>query len=227
LSNHRPRLLRRRTLATVAVVAIGAAVGSIGTAGSAVAADGQYIAQYADAFFQRHGAELHLAPGRIDDSGTISEVLEASIHQESCEGRFLVVVDLTATADAGDIPGVEVDARAGHAAVAGTFTFAGDVTFTPAGRGCKAPVDGAAVTSPLTTDVTLDVSWANERGSVPVVYSGGDCGGDGICYYRDARSTGSASSDFFGSASGRTTDAFFFEGTYSASSADVARIPSR
>lgn len=230
MTHRHPR--RRRRLA--GSIALCTTAGSLAFAGSVAAQDGiagepntdQYVAEYADARFEKRGTELQLAPGVIDDRGAITEVLEASVYQQTCQGRFLVTIDVSASAAAPDLEGVEVAARAGYAKVEGTFTLTGDVTLTPAGRGCQFPIEEAATTAPLTTDVAVSAYWKNLRGSVPVVYSGSDCGGDGICYYRDARAHASWSSDFIGDASARSSSAFFFEGTYSVSSAALALVPS-
>ncbi len=129
------------------------------------------------------------------------------------------------SAEAADIPGLEVDARGGQAAVSGTFTLDGTVTITPAGRRCRTPIESAATTAPLTTDLTVEATWANRRRSAPVEYSGADCGGNGICYYRDARSHAAWASDFIGCNSTRSTSGFLFEGVYPVESAALAVVP--
>lgn len=218
---------RSHRIRVAAVVAFGAAAGSLGMTGSAGAqTSDQYVAEYADAEYVRRGTTLRLAPGEIDDQGTVTEVLEASVLQTSCEGRFLVTIDVSAAAEAADIAGVEVDARAGVASVEGTFTLSGELTITPTtGRRCANPIPSAATTAPLSTDVTVDATWANLRRSVPITYSGSDCGGDGVCYYRDARARATWSSDIIGSANGRSSSGYFFEGIYSASDAALAQVP--
>lgn len=223
--SHPPTRSRRRQI--VALVAAGTVAGSLTMASSAGAqTDDQYIAEYADALFQRSGTTLRIAPGEIHDQGTITEVLEASVVQEACEGRFLITVDVSVVAEAPDIPGVEVDARAGVASVSGTFTLTGEVTITPTtGRRCATPNESAATTAPLSTDITVDATWVNLKGSIPVTYSGADCGGDGVCYYRDATARATWASDFIGSANAMSTSGFFFEGIYSAGDASLARIP--
>lgn len=225
----------RRVRRAAILSAAGLAAGLLGTASSAMAEDGapapaaldQYVAQYADGTFSRGGTELNVAPGVIDDQGVVTEVLTASVHQQSCQGRFLITVDASGSSEAADIEGVELGARGGYAAVSATVTLTGEVTITPAGKRCESPNDAAATTAPLSTDITIDATWSNMRGSVPVVYGGAECGGDGICYYRDASAKASWSSDFIGEfGSTRSTSAFFFEGTYSAGSAALAQIPS-
>jgi hypothetical protein len=212
---------------TVVVAGVSAAVGIGGAAHAQAppAAGDQYVASYADGVFIKRGMTLHLAPGVIDDRGTVSEVLEASVHSESCEGRFLITVDVSTSASAPDLDGVAPDARGGMASVAGTYALTGTVTITPAGRRCASPNEAAATTAPLTADVAVDATWRNARDSKPIVYSGNDCGGDGICYYRDASGRASWDSPFIGSATTRSESAFFFEGTYSAESAALAQIP--
>jgi hypothetical protein len=236
MSNHSSTLSsgrrgRRRQLVMASV--LGLTAGVLATASSAAAEDSppvghdQYIAQYADGTFSRGGTELKVAPGLVDDQGVISEVLTASVHQQSCQGRFLITVDASGSSEAADLEGVVVDARGGSAAVSATLTLTGDVTITPAGRRCESPNDAAATTAPLTTDVTIDATWTNLRGSVPVVYGGAECGGDGVCYYRDATAKASWSSDFIGEfGSTKSPSGFFFEGTYSAGTAALAQIPS-
>lgn len=221
------RRSRRRTYVAAALAVVGVAAAG-GTSAHAQGDEGgdEFIAAYADAVFIKRDTTLHLAPGALADQGDVSEVLVATLEQESCQGRFLVTVDLATSLAAPDIDGVEVDALGGWALVDGTFPLEGTVTLTPAGRGCAAPLADAAVVSPLTTDVTVTATWANLRGSRPVVYSGADCGGDGVCYYRDASAKASWANDFVGDASARSTSAFLFEGTYSASSAALAVVPS-
>jgi len=187
----------------------------------------QFISEYADATFARRGTELHVAPGWISDGGQITEVLEARLTKVTCGGGYQIVSDVTLSAESEDLPEVEVDALAGFASVHGVFTFTGEVSLIPAGAGCVAPDEAAAVTTELVSDVTLDVEWRNLRGSVPVVYSGDDCGGDGICYYRDASARGAWASAFLGDGSGRSQSGFFFQGTYNiAEGRAVARRPS-
>ena len=207
---NRPRH-RTRVAALVAGI-VGAA--ALGFGGSARAQAGVYNAEYADAQFQRRATELHVAPGEIDDQGTISEVLEASIHQEKCQRQSIVTIDVSTAIEAADLPGVEVASRDGSASVSGMFTLTGEMTTTPAGRGCATPMEDQTTTTPITIDLQLDARWKNLAGSVPIIYSGEDCGGTGVCYYRDARARGTWSADLITSGSVRSTSGFLFEGTY-------------
>ena len=225
MTNTPPRKLRRRVLGAAAVAAVtSGVVGATPT--RAQEESDQYVAEYADAVFTSRNGEVHLAPGEINDQGTITEVLEASIYQQSCEGRFLIEVDVSTSVEADDLPDVTVESRAGFAKVRGTFTFTGELTITPAGgRNCSRPNFESSTTAPLTTDVNIKAKWENQRRSVPIIYSGEECGGDGVCYYRDARAEARWSSDFLGRDSDRSTSGFFWEGTYSAESATLARVP--
>lgn len=174
---------------------------------------GVYVAQYADATFARRGTELRVAPGQIDDNGVAGEELEIDLTETTCSARTLTTTTVSARLAAPEIEGVEVAARAGAAEVFGTYMLTGARTTVPAGRNCAAPVAGAEVTVPVEFPVTLDVGWRNERGSVPEVYSGTDCGGDGVCYSRDAKARATWSTSA-GSRQGSSTSGFFFEGTY-------------
>jgi hypothetical protein len=218
-ASDRLRLIRRylgRTLAAAALVGGVIGVGNTATAKTnqdELPAD-QFIAQYADAHFSKRGTGLDVAPGWEWNGQERVEVLEARLHKETCGGGYQIVSDVKATKRAADLEGVHIDALAGHAAVHGRFRFVGTVSIVPAGPGCVAPKKKAAVTTKLVSDVILDVEWRNQRGSTPVVYSGKDCGGDGICYYRDARANGAWSSAFIGDGAGRSRSGYFWQGTY-------------
>ena len=218
-ASDRLRRIRRylgRTLAVTALVGGVIGVGNTATAKTnqeELPAD-QFIAQYANAHFSRSGTGLDVAPGWEWNGQKLVEVLEARLHKKTCGGGYQIVSEVKAKKRAADLEGVEIDALAGHAAVHGTFTFVGTVSIVPAGPGCVAPKKKAAVTTKLVSRVTLDVEWHNQRGSAPVVYSGKDCGGDGICYYRDARANGAWSSAFIGDGAGRSRSGYFWQGTY-------------
>ncbi len=177
-------------------------------------AEPTFVSEYADATFTRGTTVLRLAPGEIDDSGAVSDVLAVSVTKSACADNLLVETEASALLEAPEIAGLVVDARAGQASIAGDVSLVGTVTVTPAGRRCATPDRALSVVSPLTTSVTVSASWRNQRNSVPVIYSGADCGGDGLCYYRDASARATWSSPFIGSASASTNNAFFFEGTY-------------
>ena len=181
----------------------------------------QFIAQYADAHFSKKGVDLDVAPGWEWDGQQFVEVLEARLQKKSCGGGYQIISDVRATRRAPNLAGVEIDALAGDAAVHGKFRFTGTVSIVPAGPGCVSPNEEAAVTTKLKSEVTLDVKWRNRRGSVPVVYSGEDCGGDGICYYRNARANGAWSSAFIGDGAGRSRSGYFWQGIYNIPSGSV------
>ncbi len=212
--NQQRRHHRRRFVA--AVLGAGVVAGTLATGSVAAQEEGSFVAEYADATFERRGTVLRLAPGEVNDQGAVTEVLEASVTDESCQGRFLVAVNLAATIEAADLEGVDVDTRGGAASVQGAFSLSGELTLTPAGRGCAEPDEESAVTTPLTTDVSISAVWSNARASQPVEYSGADCGGNGACYYRDARAQASWESGYLDRSQSRTSAGFFFEGVYPA-----------
>lgn len=174
---------------------------------------GVYVAEYANATFTKRGTELRVAPGEIDDGGGRGEELEIELSTAACTARTLVTTTVSATLAAPDLGDIVVDARAGNAHLDGTFALTGTRAATPAGRGCAAPDPSGAVTTPVEVPLTLTVDWRNERGSVPEVYSGEACGGDGICYYRAATARARWSSPT-GAGGAGSASAFLFEGTY-------------
>ena len=131
--NQQRRHHRRRFVAALLVA--GVVGGTLATGSVEAQQEGAFVAEYADATFERRGDVLHLAPGEVEDQGTVSDVLEVSVTDESCQGRFLVAVNLAAAIEGPELEGVEVDARGGSASVEGTFSLSGDLTLTPAGRG--------------------------------------------------------------------------------------------
>lgn len=217
---------RRWVVGGMAAVAAAGFGGTATTHATGATNTDQYIVEYADAVFSKHGTELQIAPGQIDDLGTVSEVLDIALTQQTCSAKYLITTAVSSSETAADLPGVDIDARGGAASVSGTYSLSGEITIVPAGRNCSEPNESAAVTAPLTVDLMIDATWKNKRDSVPVVYSGADCGGDGVCYYRDATAKASWSSAFLGSVDHRTsTEAFLFEGTYSGESAALAVNP--
>ena len=110
---------------------------------------GVYVAEYAEATFAKRGAQLRVAPGEVDDGGTVSEELEIDLTQTSCSARTLTTTEVTARLAAPEIDGVVVDARAGSAQVAGTYALDGTRTTVPAGRNCTSPVAGEEQTVPI------------------------------------------------------------------------------
>lgn len=186
---------------------------------------GPTTSEYADATFVKGDTELRVALGEESDANGTRDLLEVELHTTECAGRYLIVTDLSADLAAADIPGVAVDARGGSASVSGVYTVSGELTITPAGRRCATPNEAATVTTPLTLDLALDVSWQDKRRSTPVEYSGADCGGAGACYYRDAVADASLESDFHGDFTRRSTTAFFFEDVYPHSTSSAAARP--
>jgi hypothetical protein len=184
-----------------------------------------FVSEYADATFTRGSTTLRLAPGEIDDNGTLSDALAVSVTKSVCADNLLVVTEASLLLEAPEIAGLSVNARGGQASIEGTVDLTGTVTVTPAGRKCATPDTALSVVSPITTPVTVSATWRNQRNSVPVIYSGADCGGDGLCYYRDASARATWSSPFIGSASASTNNAFLFEGTYfGADAAETASV---